>query len=98
MLAGAFVTGLGYFLHSGLLERRPTAASIIGFALVILGLVGAAVAIYWLLKRPPGLVIDHEGILPARRTSDRVLWSDLKGAHLRKCDGASPITRSACSS
>lgn len=82
MLAGVFVTGVGYFSYAGLLARYPTTAPIIGFVLVILGLAGSAMAIYWLLKRPVGLVIDHEGILPTRRPSDRVRWSDLKGAHL----------------
>lgn len=97
LLGGLFVTGLGYFFHASLLARHPTAASIIGFLLVILGLMGSALAIYWLLKRPPVLVIDHEGILAAQRSSDRVLWSDLKGAHLAECDRASPSTPSACS-
>lgn len=83
LLAGGFVTGLGYFFHASMLARHPTAASIIGFVLVVLGLAGSAMSIYWLLKRPAGLIIDHEGIVPnPRRPADRVRWSDIRGAHL----------------
>jgi hypothetical protein len=46
LLASVFVAGLGYFFHASLLARHPTAASIIGFVLVIGGLAGSALCVW----------------------------------------------------
>lgn len=83
MLGGALVVAIGYGLHAALLARAPTTAAILGLVIAISGFALIAISTYWLLSRPAGLIIDRRGIiLNPRRPAERLVWSDLKGAHL----------------
>jgi hypothetical protein len=77
------VAGVGWLYYATKLDKYPIAAPVVAALCASLAAVAGYVGIRLLLKPPPGLIIDREGIVPnPRRPADRVLWSDLKGAHL----------------
>jgi hypothetical protein len=80
-VGGVFVAGVGYVYHATRLDVYPVTTPIVGFVVVIAGLVVAGFGFRRALK-PMALIIDHEGIVPNDRfPAQRVLWPELRGAH-----------------
>jgi hypothetical protein len=83
IVVGALTIGAGYLYHAVKLEKYSVTTPIVGFVVVIAGVAIMAIGIRRWLEGSAGLIIDQEGIVPnPRRPAERVLWSDLRGAHL----------------
>jgi hypothetical protein len=83
MVVGALVTAaIGWFFYWATLAKYPVAAHVFVVLFATLGAVVFYIGIRYLVRPPPALIMDSEGIVASpQRPSDRVLWADLRGAH-----------------
>jgi hypothetical protein len=83
MIAGGLTAaGVGWFCYSTKLAKHPVAAPVVAIVFGVVAVVAICIGVRRLLRPPLGLIVDREGIVPnPRRPADRILWTDLKGAH-----------------
>ncbi|MDP1753249.1 MAG: hypothetical protein Q8L22_27670 [Reyranella sp.] len=84
MMVTALMTAAnGWFFYGIELAKHPVAANVVVILFTTLGGLAFCISIRFLVRPPRALIIDSEGIVAnLRRPADRVLWADLKGAHL----------------
>ena len=84
MMAAALMTAaIGWFFYEIGLAKHPVAANVVAILLTTLGGLAFCIGIRFLVRPQPALIIASEGIVAnPRRPTDRIRWSDLKGAHL----------------
>lgn len=81
--AGPVIAGAGWLLWLAIIPTQPVGADVIASLFAIGGGLAVCLGIGALISPPPALVIDRHGIIPdPRHSSDLILWSDLKGAHV----------------
>ena len=84
ILAGVAMAALAAFFQGLGTATHKVAYDVFAIGLAVIAVLGICLAavLLW-AARPPALVIDSEGILiNPRRPAERILWTDLKGAHL----------------
>jgi hypothetical protein len=81
--AALMTAAIGWFFYWAELAKHPVAAHVVVVLFSTLGAVVFCISIRHLVRPPAALIIDSEGIVAnPRRPADRVMWTDLKGAHL----------------
>ena len=74
---------IGWFLYWAALAKHPVVALVVVILFMTLGAVFFCIGVWHLVRPSPALIINSEGIVAnPRRPTDRIRWSDLKGAHL----------------
>jgi hypothetical protein len=85
ILAGVAMAAFAAFFHGLGTATHKVAYDVFAIVLAVIAALGGlclAAILLW-AARPPALVIDSDGIQTnPRRPAERVLWADLKGAHL----------------
>lgn len=81
-VAALTTAAIGWLFYWAGLSKYPVAAHVVVVLLTTIGALALCIGIRLLVRPPPALVIDSEGIgVDPRHPADRVLWADLKGAH-----------------